>query len=465
MKNILFRTLPALTLILCIFPSCPEQTEEPEVLAPEIVEASKETLENGLRLIVQPGDRTPLVSFAVRTSGGRFQESRGEEGFSALLAQLISMGGEGSAPERLSRLGAELSVTLLPDAITFGAAVMAEDAQAALRAVLEMLATRHGDEEVLIQRDLLLQQMRAAETEGTTKAGDVINTKLFPLSPYGSSTEDRIAALESLTPEAFRNFVERALRPENTLVAAVGNLSADRIRELKELCAGWQAAPSSPSRPGPGARTEDSGEETVFVVPAPGNEASVFLARRLPAISQETYYPILAINFILNGQTTFGRLRGLQARAGLGAPLASTVQMQLGGSSQVISTRVSANQAGTMVDSIMAELQTLFNGMVGNARLLEQEIADARNSLLGRLARRTESTAQLAQFIVFSEAYGFSSYDAEAHRRLIRDLSKESLLEAINRHFSPELVALVAVGPSGTLRNQLSRLGQTRIVN
>ncbi len=454
-------------LLLLALPAC-MQEEEPAV-APAGPQATAAvttlTQENGLRIVLIPVRRTPLVSISFRCDIGSDRERPREAGFSTLLARILGTG-EGCA-EGLADLGTALAVELQADCLAAGTTVLAADAPTAANLLLEALALDVGDEEIIRRRDQLLAEFRGAVDSDLATAQDQISSALFAGSPYGVSLREKIATLEGLTPRALRSFAQRCLRPESTVFALAGDLSASLVESFRRRAGSWRAA----SEPAGGrseaagrAREGDGGGTPIRIVARRGDAARLYLAKRLPPLNPDTYYAVQAVNFILNGQTTYGRLTGSTVRLGQVEPISSDVRLQRSGSSWVISASCPAGRVGDTLDELLGQMRLLHGGTIDNARLLEQEISDARNSLRGRLLRQTQTTGQIAAFALWSEWYGFPSPWVQDHLRLIDGIDEERLLALIAEQLSPELDLLLAIGPAATLSRRLGELGEVEII-
>lgn len=456
--------LPALLAL----PACRPE-EEPAAAPPGPQAAAAVTTltqENGLRILLIPVRRTPLVSISFRCDAGSDRERPREAGFSALLARILRA--EEGCAEGLAGLGAALAVELQADCLAAGTTVLAADAPAAANLLLEALAFDVGDEEILRRRDRLLAELRGAVGSGLATAQDQISSALFAGSPYGVSLEEKIAALEELTPGALRSFAQRCLRPDGTVFALAGDLSASLVEAFRGRAGSWRV-PSEPAdgRSEAAGRAREGGDGSgtpIRIVASGGDAARLYLAKRLPPLDPETYYAVQAVNFILNGRSTYGRLTGSTVRLGLAEPISSDVQLQRGGSSWVISASCPAGRVGETLDELLGQMQLLHGGTIDNARLLEQEISDARNSLRGRLLRQTQTTGQIAAFALWSEWYGFPSPGVRDHLRLIDGIDEERLLELIAGQLAPEPDLLLAVGPAATLSRRLGELGEVEII-
>jgi predicted Zn-dependent peptidase len=458
MKTKRIACLPLLISALIFLPHCGGVEKAGPDPAAKAAAATQE-LANGIKLIVRPHQiaGSPLVTLAFRVKAGINQETPDEVGFSALLARLLGSGGDA-----LRQQGSQLAVELLPDGIQACATVLAEDAGAAAAVLTSALTGALEDRKITAERDRLVSDLEALQAATKPSGEELIDGFLFAHTPFGVSLQEKIDALRQLTPDSFRKFATRCLRPERTVIVAAGAVTVGIVDALKNGTAAWQ----------PAAAEEPFGEwlrtakiVPIRIIPQPGKDAALLLARRIVDAGPETLYPMLAVNFIINGRSTYSRFTAVQIASALDSPVTSALKLRPGGSCQLITAAVPAGKAAEVTQNIRATLEALYQGGDENYRIMEQEISDARNSLRGGLLRRTETTESLARFILWSEAVGFPSSEVNDHLALIDGIDKDRLLREVAEHFDPSLYILVAVGPEDTLRRQLAPLGEVEVVN
>lgn len=430
------------------------------------------TLANGAAVVVHPGtpQSGPMVAIAVRLDAGPMEEGVEEAGYSSLLGRLFSRTGEGTVSALMASVGSTLSVDVQPDGLYLTALVLAEDAAAAAGAIATLVNV--APETVIVEetRAALIADLERAQQAGGFAVRDAINGALYPDIALGADTAARLAALSAATPEKFLAWREKVLRPERIQYALVGALNQEIIESLCRVAASPATGDVAQEQVGAEESAEEGEGEPAHVpirlLDRPGSEnANLYLMRRLPAIPAEDYYPLQAVNQIFNGQSTFARLTALQVANRLPTPITSSLELRTGDSAHLITAQCPVNETGALFAAIMQQIEQLYGGTLLNSRLLEQEIADARNLLKGQLLRQTETPAQLARFMLWARSLGFKELLPGEHLKLVAALDKDRLLAVINTYLVPGLNSLVAVGPADRLRTQLSPFGETSIQN
>lgn len=423
------------------------------------------TLDNGAKVFIAADDRSPTITIAARLIAGSAVERPAEEGYSSLLGQMLADSGEGSAAATMASLGTSLTIDVQTDAIYLSVTCLEEDAEVCAKTMLDLIADPVGKSEHLSsKRDELVAALSAARTTAGANIRDLSNAIIYGDCATGASLDERIASLQSLTAESFAAFLARLVRPDETTFALAGSVKTPFFEQFKATALEWKG-----SATGEKEEEEEKGFEAlerkpILIVDQPGDDAAFLMMRRIPAVEPEQYYRVQAVNFILNGQSTYARLAALQVELKLNEAITSTIDLRGKLSNQVITARSPVSSADLFFGNLLSQLQTLYNGKVMDTRLLEQEVADARNFLRGQLLRNTESGYQKAYLMLWADGYGFSSVDPQYHLNLINGITNENLLEVIESHFQPVGYTLVVLGPANVLRTRFGSFGEIGVV-
>ena len=140
----------------------PSPTEPRSYRFPEF---ERRTLPNGMRLVVAPVAKLPLVSITAVVDAGASVEQEGRDGVAALTAQLLLEGAAGldgaALTERFERIGTSVDAHADWDAATVSLTVLAEWLPDALTLVRDLLrAPEFPDREVARLKDERLAELR-----------------------------------------------------------------------------------------------------------------------------------------------------------------------------------------------------------------------------------------------------------------------------------------------------------------
>jgi predicted Zn-dependent peptidase len=267
-----------------------------------MVEFARQTLDNGLRVLVHEDPSTPLVAVNIQYDVGSRDESPDRTGFAHLFEHLMFTGSR-SAPDfddPLQRAGGENNAYTTNDYTTYYEILPADNIETALWLESDrMLALKITKRAFEIQRKVVIEEFK--ETCLNEPYGDSwhhLSELMFHVHPYrwpviGSNIDQ----LKLATHDEVRAFYEQWYRPNNAVLTMAGRIHADEGFRLAEK---WFAGiPSGPSiqrqlSPEP-AQTAARRKIVEADVPMP----QVFLAFRTPARLDPQFYPCDLLTDIL----------------------------------------------------------------------------------------------------------------------------------------------------------------------
>jgi predicted Zn-dependent peptidase len=130
----------------------------------------RRTLSNGMRLVVAPVSKLPLVSITAVIDAGASVEREGQDGVAALTAQLLLEGAAGldgaALTDRFERIGTSVDAHADWDSATVSLTVLAEQLPNALALVRDLLrAPEFPEREVARLKDERLAELLQLRAE------------------------------------------------------------------------------------------------------------------------------------------------------------------------------------------------------------------------------------------------------------------------------------------------------------
>lgn len=258
------------------------------------VQVQETRLDNGLRLIVRhnPGAATVAVAGAVRVTAA--QEPEGQEG----LRQLVQLSLTGGAADA----GVLTDTQTQGDFVSIMARAPDREAQAALKAVVDLALKAHFDSATIRGSQRVLERMAQAEQELALMAASRAGRE--NLYPAMARYADPRAARLLLAPSMVQRFYDQHFVPNNLVLVVSGPMDLKTARALvQEQTAGLL----------PGRSTEEIG-----VVSAPprlglhrmtmrGTDSVVWVGARAPEPGTRDYH-VAAVTMAILGNGMGSRL-------------------------------------------------------------------------------------------------------------------------------------------------------------
>ncbi|MFM9943302.1 MAG: M16 family metallopeptidase [Hyphomicrobiaceae bacterium] len=198
------------------------------------------TLKNGMRVIVVPDHRAPVVTHMVWYKVGAADEPPGVSGIAHFLEHLMFKSTEkianGEFSKIISRLGGNDNAFTGHDVTAYFQRV----AKDRLKTVMEMEADRMVnlklvEKEVLTERDVILEERRSrVENSPAAILDEQMNAALFLSHPYGLPVIGWEHEMAQLSREDAMTFYKRFYAPNNAILVVTGDVTADEVKGLAE---------------------------------------------------------------------------------------------------------------------------------------------------------------------------------------------------------------------------------------
>lgn len=397
-------------------------------------------LESGMVVAVLERPGAPTVSVQGWVQAGALldrlpigsETPKNRAGLAALTASMLERGTRQRDRLTLARdldsVGASVTFSTGDETTGFRGRAVKKDAGLLLGATLEMLSQPTFPEaELKLLRDQQIARLREGEDQPAVRAARLLRQQLFSEQhPYHPADPDTvIASLGSLTPEDLKRFHATFYGPDATRMVVVGDIAAEEVFAFVENgTAGWKrgqdfdlgtnetlnrllandgdAEPALlPTFKAPAAQAR--GVVSDFVGEAANVEVRIGCRLALKR-SERSWYAMRVMNHLLGGSTLTGRL-GLRLRDQLGLTYGVTSGFSpargVQGRDGVWTTGITVNRDN--VDTAIEEFRKVLDGFVAaDARnpngITPEDIADARNALIGDLAVSLSSTSGVAGY-------------------------------------------------------------------
>lgn len=417
----------------------------------------RRALASGLRLLIAPVSRLPLVTVVALVDAGAVADPTGHEGLATLTARLLlegAPGGEADLAERFERIGATIDASADWDATvvrTTGPASRLPDALALLGEVLR--APRFPEREVerlKAERLAELLQLRAEPRgladEAFARAA-YATTSRYALPQDGTEASVRALARDDVS----RFFAARYRSPGTTLVIA-GDVSADEAERLvRQTFGDWQGAAPADAAASDAAR----GTRAVHVVAKPDAAQSelrighVALPRRHP-----DYFAVVVMNAVLGGLFSSRINLNLREAHAYTYGASSYIDWRRQRGPLVVSTAVQSDVTAAAAREVFAEIDRIRAEPIADA-----ELSLATSYLDGVFPIRYETTDAIAGSLASLVLFGLDDDYFDRYRERVRAVSATDVLRVARAHLQPEAMQLVVVGDAAHVRDPLAALG------
>lgn len=244
------------------------------------------TLENGVRIVVVPDFRAPVVVHMVWYGAGSVDEPQGKTGIAHMLEHMMFKGTEkvpvGEFSKIIARLGGQDNAFTNYDYTAYYQKISRDNlAQAVEMETDRMLNLDISDETFQPERDVVLEERNMrVDSRPISLFYELFNKAMYQELPYRHPVIGWRKDIENYTVQDARDWYQRFYAPRNATVIFAGAISKDEAEWLAETYYAPLQNPAVPAN-----RPE--------IAPEPEHSAPI----RFEHVDERTQLPVLAISY------------------------------------------------------------------------------------------------------------------------------------------------------------------------
>lgn len=419
------------------------------------------TLANGLRLVVAPMPRLPLVTVLALVDAGAASEPAGREGIAALAARTLAEGADGlggaEITARFERLGTAFDASADWDSSVARLTVTRSRVDEAFGLFASVLrGATFPEADVARRRDERLADIAQQLAEPRGLADERFAGFLYAgTSRYARAASGTADSVASLDAAAVRAFHADHYGPQATTLILVGDITPDEARGHAERCFGSWAGTARPASPMAVAATAAvPGRRVVVVEKTDAPQSELRVGHVGVARSHPDYLAIVVMNAILGGLFSSRINLNLREKHAFTYGASSGFDWRRGPGPFVVSTAVKSEVTARAVEEILREIHGLRA-----AAPAPSETALATDYLAGVFPIRYESTSAVAGALAGATMFGLPEDWFGRYRDRIRAITPAEVHAAARAHLDPERLLVLAVGDPTVIAAPLEALG------
>jgi zinc protease len=418
----------------------------------------RQTLDNGMTLIVAPVHKLPLVTVVAVIEAGASCDPQGKEGLAGLVAQMLPEGtstldGEALAL-RFEGLGASIHTSADWDVATASLTVMSQLLEPALALIADMLtAPRYPARELERLKAERLADLMKLRTEPRGLADEMTSRFVYaPEARYSKPEAGSAVSVAGLGTRDVGELYSARYRPAAVTLVMSGDVTVAAATALAERVFGsWRGTIPGGQGIVDGAALTPRAVHLIAKPDAPQSElriAHVGVPRTHP-----DYFRIVVMNALLGGLFSSRINLNLRERNAFTYGARSEYDWRRGAGPFVISTAVASNVTAAAAREALAEVERMRSEPVGN-----DELTLATSYLEGVFPIRYETTSAIAYAIATMAIYGLDESYFDTYRSNVASVTAQDVLEAARRHVLPERLRLIVVGDPAIVRAPLEAM-------
>lgn len=433
------------------------------VLKVKLPKAREATLANGLRVIVLEDSKVPTFTMQMVVLSGGLSDRPDFRGLASFTAALLREGtGKRTSKdiaEQVDAIGAILNsnsgFSNLTSTVTASGLVENLDQTLDIFAdVLRNPAFATGEVEKYKARSLAQLQFQRSNPQ-------FLAQEQFSRAIYGDHPAALVAppvdSIKKLTSKDLVDFHSAYYRPNNAILAIVGDVNLKEIMPKIEKAFGdWQkgnvpatAVPAAPAQAG----------SRIFLIDRPGSVQTVLQLGTLGIERNSAdYFGLLLADRILGGGPAARLFLNLREDKGYTYGAYSNF-----GGSKFRGTWASSSEVRTDVTEgamkeFMYELKRLREEKVS-----EEELENAKRSIVGSFALSLEQPQSLLQNIVTQKLYDLPADYWDTYPQKVAAITAADIQNIAQKYIDLDHLQIVAVGDASKAREVLAKYGKVEV--
>lgn len=426
-------------------------------------EPSRVVLDNGLVVYLLEDHELPLVNLSAMMRTGGWLEAQDKIGLAALTGSVMRSGGGGGktaeqVDEELEQFAIELSMSIGRHSGAASLDVLSKDLERGLKIFAGLLRQPAFEApRVELAKLQAIEGIRRRQDHPGSIVGREFLKQLYgPEHP--SARESTIESIKGITRDDLVAFHQRTVHPNGIILGVTGDFKRDEMLALLRATFGdWQKG-EVPELNIADAR-EAGGPSIVRFVNKDTSQTHLRIGHLTIRENDPDYVPLAIANDILGGSSFRSRLfNDVRTKRGLAYSVGS--RLSVGMHDQGVwlmraETKLPSTQE--VISRFVANMERMRTELV-----TDEELAEAKQAYVNSFVFSFASPAAVVGRFVELEYDGLPKDFLQQLRARVIALSKEDILRAAQKHFRPNRLTIVAVGPGEALPKLLSGFGEVK---
>lgn len=426
-------------------------------------EPERVVLENGMVVYLLEDHELPLVTLSASMRTGGWLESADKVGLAGLTGSVMRTGGGGGltaeqVDEELEQYAIDVSFSIGRQSGSASLDVLSKDLPRGLRIFAGLLRAPAFDEArvELAKLQAIEGIRRRQDNPGSIVSREFVKQLYGPAHP--TARESTVESIAKITRDDLAGFHQRTVKPNGIILGVTGDFEKGAMLALlRETFGDWKQGPV-PELKIPDA-PEAGGGSTVRFVSKETSQTHLRVGHLTIRENDPDYVPLAIANDILGGSSFRSRLfNDVRTKRGLAYSVGSRLN------TGVHDQGVWLMRAETKLPSTQEVISRFVANMerMRTEPVTDVELAEAKEAYVNSFIFSFANPAAIVSRFIELEYDGLPKDFLQQLRARVVALTKEDILAAARKHFHPDRLTIVAVGPGEALPKLLSGFGDVK---
>lgn len=440
-------------------------TEPPPPLEPRRVDfpaVGRDTLENGLELVVVENHEQPVVSVRLYTPAGEAAEPDGKIGVAGLTASTLDKGTESRSAEEIASsvegAGGSLTTGASDDFGYVATSVLTERLPTVLDVFADVVRNpTFPEDEVANQKKRTKSGLQSQLSNPNALASRRFRSLIYGSHPYGE--DPRPDDIDGIRRGDLVSFHESRYTPDGSLLVFAGDITLDRAREVARSRFGDWTGPAVANADLPEPPGADSLRIHLVHRPA-SSQSSIWVGHLGPGRNAGGHHALDVLNQVLGAGPASRLFLVLREEKGwtYGARSRFTEPRDRG------YFAVSADVRPAVTDSTLTEMLHQLR-RIRSEPVPEEELVDAKSYLTGHFPLQLETPQQVASQVADALLRDRGIGYLESYRSEVSRVTAAEVQQAAREHVRPDHATVVVVGDARKIHDELEAIAPVTLWN
>lgn len=439
-----------------------EKVKIPPLNPIQMPKYDKVELENGVKIFFFENKEIPLIKINAMIKGGTVNEDK--IGQANLFGTVLRTGGVKSldgdrVDEFLEKIGASIESYSTEAYIMLSATMLKENRDDVIPLFSEFLTSPKFQENKI---ELAKTQMRSQISRRNDEVMSLSRREFVKLiygkdSPYARQIE--YDDVDNLCREDLERFYLKYFRPEETIIAVVGDFDTNEIKPLFEKYLGkWTNKTPKPQYPS--VKIPETKPSINFIEKNDVEQSTILLGHLGLRLDDPDYPAINMLSEVLGGgmaSRIFTQVRTLKGLAyGAGGFMIPAYDHQ---GAFYFYTSTKPETTVEALNTILDEIKK-----IKAEKVTEEELKRAKDGYLNGFAFEFDSIDKIARRMLIYNFYNYPENFNEILKSKIEKVSAEDVLNVAKNHLFEDKLAILVVGRK-EIKGKLDSLGNVNVID
>lgn len=419
------------------------------------------TLANGINVIVIKDEKFPIISSRFVFKAGSFFDGD-KYGISSFTSEMLTKGTQSKSALEIAELvdyhGAFLSSGCDFDATFVSCYSLKKYFEKIFDITSEViLQPAFSEDEVNRLREQKINSIISYKDEGDYLASRIFKKNIYHHLPYSKPLEGTENILNSLQRDDLQNFYNTYYKPDNLIIAFVGDIDEARAVKLVEEKFGSFTG-KFVNNANIENETMSSGKK-VFIVKKPGAVQSslkvghLAFKRNIP-----NYIPASVMNTMLGGSFTSRINKNLREVNGFTYGARSYFDWKKYSGDFAVETEVGNSLTASAVKEMIFEIDKMKNELVS-----DEELTSIKNYLAGNFPLQLETPNAIASKVISLKIYDIEKDYYNTYISKVNDVTKQDINDAAVKYLHPENLTIAVGGNPDEIKKDMEQFGDVEV--